>query len=616
MAGGKRRSNSAKNQGESSDGNGGRGNDRNSNNKRFKLTEPKAKNSPRKMGKGKKKRERRQTPDRSVTEARFEEDGNEVVVELNGADERDFPSGGEESASNSQVENPAVVATDTEDSDHDDSEDEEEGEIEFNTSRQTPGRDIEMEPQPSTSGAERSPAPARRVLSDEELINQAAMITLRKMQELMEANRPNAHDSSGVASGARPKDNNQCNGKNKNNSRVSESETTVYDRAVMPEDENKRDSTSSEDMIDTSDECMEIPTEILPPCSDNRRNIVTNNNIISGQARGQGQYNRNGPQQRNCGRDPPRPSPEEEAQARADNLVRQAEASKARILELPGNVDDEIVTQGIENIRNEIPQGANQMSVANPHQHFMVDENYLVVGNYIEDNLRERIENGEYVDFARLLPRDRVQLEDESRMEMVFKNGRTYFVPATTHSNSDNAISSFSRWEQAFRVFSNVYTNRFPHRASKLIQYNHIIYTASMAFSWDNVYLYDREFRLHMARYPLRSWAMILQQAWTMRLRDKLKGDQNYGRSEKKQNKKDICWRYNKGRCTYGSSCKFDHRCGTCNKYGHGQHICRKANKDKNEKPGDDMPKFNRSPRGRSPPPPPPPAATVVLKAK
>ena len=36
--------------------------------------------------------------------------------------------------------------------------------------------------------------------------------------------------------------------------------------------------------------------------------------------------------------------------------------------------------------------------------HYMVDDNYLVVGNHIDEATRVRIENNEYVDFARLLP--------------------------------------------------------------------------------------------------------------------------------------------------------------------------------------------------------------------
>ena len=213
----------------------------------------------------------------------------------------------------------------------------------------------------------------------------------------------------------------------------------------------------------------------------------------------------------------------------------------------------------------------------------VIDEDYLVVGNYVKEHIRQRIENGEYVDFSRLLPRDRLAFEDETRMEIVNRNGRTFFVPA--NDTDVGSISNFSRWEQAFRVYSNIYTRRYPGRAYELIQYNHVIHTAALSYTWENVYLYDCDFRLHLSRYPHHSWAVILQQAWSMRLKDWNRHDQkqggqgpNGGPRGKSGRSKDICWRYNAGRCTFGSSCKFKHRCAICNKFGHGAHICRKAN--------------------------------------
>ena len=188
-------------------------------------------------------------------------------------------------------------------------------------------------------------------------------------------------------------------------------------------------------------------------------------------------------------------------------------------------------------------------------------------------------------------------MEEETRMELVNRGGQTFFVPAKYGSGADNSISSFSRWEQAFRVFSNIFTNRYPERSSELIQYNHIMFTAAMTFQWENVYLYDREFRLHMSRFPNRSWAIILQQAWTMRMKDRITrrdGNFGYGKGDKKGSKKDICWRYNKGKCTYGNNCKFEHRCNTCNKYGHGAHICRRNSKGDNN--GNDRGGNNNAP--------------------
>ena len=145
------------------------------------------------------------------------------------------------------------------------------------------------------------------------------------------------------------------------------------------------------------------------------------------------------------------------------------------------------------------------------------DDNYIVVGTHLEQALQLKIINHEYVDFARLSPKgNKVSREEDHRMELVSRGGFTYFVPVSDREISQ--ITNFSKWEQAFRVYSNIYMRAYPTRASELIQYNHIIYTASCTFVWENVYTYDKEFRMHLSNYPQRSWAIILQQAWSMYL--------------------------------------------------------------------------------------------------
>ena len=142
-------------------------------------------------------------------------------------------------------------------------------------------------------------------------------------------------------------------------------------------------------------------------------------------------------------------------------------------------------------------------------------------------------------------------------------------------------INTYQKWEQAFRIYSNVLTSAFPKKATELLQYNHTIHSAAASYHWDNVYSYDKEFRYHISRHPYRSWAAILQQAWTMLLKDRIRNNNSYfqkgsfNRGSKKD--KEPCHRFNKGRCTYGLSCKFDHRCSVkkCGKFGHGAHICR-----------------------------------------
>ena len=168
---------------------------------------------------------------------------------------------------------------------------------------------------------------------------------------------------------------------------------------------------------------------------------------------------------------------------------------------------------------------------------------------------------------------------------MVVQNGRTYWSLASHSVN----INGFSRWEQAFRVYSNIYSKANPHRAPELIEYNHVIHTISQTFVWENVYGYDKEFRLHMSKFPHRSWAMILQQAWSLKLKDKISyngapgGSGSSGHHQqhltptRRAKINEPCRRYNRGKYNFGTNCKFEHKCSYCFKYGHPSVSCRKA---------------------------------------
>ena len=124
---------------------------------------------------------------------------------------------------------------------------------------------------------------------------------------------------------------------------------------------------------------------------------------------------------------------------------------------------------------------------------------YLIVAAHVDENLERRIRNGEFIDFSRLLPRDRVLMQQDNRIELINRDGHLSCAPISDGGSAFN-ITSFHRWEQAFRVLSNIYTRQYPHRAAELIQYNHVIHTASMTYSWNNVYAYDIDFRLHMSK--------------------------------------------------------------------------------------------------------------------
>ena len=221
----------------------------------------------------------------------------------------------------------------------------------------------------------------------------------------------------------------------------------------------------------------------------------------------------------------------------------------------------------------------------------MVDETYMLVASHLEEGVVRKIENGEFVDFAKLIPRDQIIADtDETELKMVFLEGKTYYVPVKEAS----AISGFSKWEQAFRVFSDIYTRAHPHHATELIQYNHIIHTASLTYIWSNVYAYNQDFRLHMTRHPRRSWAILLQQSWSMRLQEKVRFNEFHkhlggkvhrnggnGNGKTSSPSGEPCRKYNKGKCNFSNSCRYDHCRSYCFKFGHTILTCRKLIADR-----------------------------------
>ena len=262
---------------------------------------------------------------------------------------------------------------------------------------------------------------------------------------------------------------------------------------------------------------------------------------------------------------------------KANNLIRGVELKRAKVHQVRGNellFDNRIPSnEETEEIhRYEIDLSRDFVHSA------MVDESYHLVGSHIDEHMQERIIRGEYIDFGRLVPKDRILVANDQRYEMVVREGKTYWLPVNLHEST--AISNYDRWEQAFRVFSEIYMKAHPYRSSELVQYNHLIHMASQCYIWDNVYLYDKDFRIHMSKHPNRSWSIILQQAWMVRLRDKIKSQNGNSRQDDK--KAELCKLLNKtGRCSFGSSCKYEHRCSYCFKFGHGAYNCWKLRDDR-----------------------------------
>ena len=130
--------------------------------------------------------------------------------------------------------------------------------------------------------------------------------------------------------------------------------------------------------------------------------------------------------------------------------------------------------------------------------------------------------------------------------------------------------------------------------AHELFQHIKNIHEASQTFIWENVCDYDIMFRELMEKNPWRNWGILYQQGYMSRLKEfnsasKKDFFKNNPNSEKRgkstaTSKKEHCWKFNRGKCPYGSNCRFEHRCSICNKIGHNSASSYKKEKREREK--------------------------------
>ena len=196
--------------------------------------------------------------------------------------------------------------------------------------------------------------------------------------------------------------------------------------------------------------------------------------------------------------------------------------------------------------------------------------------SHIDPSLVTKIEKGEYIELVKLLPCKKI-IHSDGRLQMIYKDGCQFLQPIS--EKDAPPINSLHRWEQAFEIYSTIYTAKNPSRAQELFRYMFNIRSVASTYVWDNVYAYDVTFRKLMERGPQYNWGLNYHQGWDLYLKEKLdKSNSPFHISthKKKGNGKcdHICWRFNRRKCSYGPSCRFEHKCLNCTKGDHGSSSC------------------------------------------
>ena len=260
-------------------------------------------------------------------------------------------------------------------------------------------------------------------------------------------------------------------------------------------------------------------------------------------------------------------------------------SKKAAITAPTGNVNEQLndlFNCTAPNIDNILKTGQN-LTVPQVDVNFNDDQpnNFTQVSAHVEPTVANKIKIGGFHEIEKLAPKTNDMRSNNGGVEMISRDGRTYFVPASDRETQK--ITNFSKWETCFRVYASIFTQANPHRVAEIYQYIHTIHLASMSYQWENVAYYDYYFRKFMAENPQRSWGKMYTQLWSLSMRDPLRSGSaaNNGSSFKNRQNSECCWRYNRNQCRKSNKdCKFEHRCSFCGIYNHTYLNCRKRRND------------------------------------
>ena len=201
-----------------------------------------------------------------------------------------------------------------------------------------------------------------------------------------------------------------------------------------------------------------------------------------------------------------------------------------------------------------------------PQYDYNNDADFMVSTCHVDTSIGDKARSGKFVELDKLLNKSLKDITpqgaDKYRLDLVNKEGQSYLVASTP--DKDVKITGYRRWEQAFKVYMIMFSESNPTRATEILAYADIISNAAQNFVWENVAMYDFYFRKLMDKHPNRSWARTHTQLWSLMMREHLshKPSSSGFSPGGKSNLRDICcWRYNKGKCTRGPDCKFEHRC-------------------------------------------------------
>ena len=232
----------------------------------------------------------------------------------------------------------------------------------------------------------------------------------------------------------------------------------------------------------------------------------------------------------------------------------------------------------------------------------------------------ERIQAGDYIDFAELPPAKGKVKGTPSSLE-----GQILVVQAADLMESRKMIPDLATWVQCFSVYMAVVTAKEPARIRNLLAYQAVIAKCSQKFRWPSWVVYDQNFRQEAAETGLKDWSKVEPSIYTQCFTGAAISPESWCRqchsidhsseacpskpssasrktrlaqqtlalpathtsfplSRKRpppHSNPEPCRKFNMhlGDCKFGESCIYQHRCDICGDYSHPSPKCFKQKK-------------------------------------
>ena len=127
------------------------------------------------------------------------------------------------------------------------------------------------------------------------------------------------------------------------------------------------------------------------------------------------------------------------------------------------------------------------------------------IASHLTKTTTTAITNGQYVDFATLLPISSL-LEDALNSQLKRKVGEQGLTIPLPSASKRPKITTINKWLDAFAIFSSVLVASYPSCATALIAYQQLIRDTARKFPGMSWYVYDVEFRRRASHNLSLNW--------------------------------------------------------------------------------------------------------------